>query len=182
MNDFLFLIIPILVLWSWLARIGFTNRRVEGAIIVTMPIPFLSRVKRHGIPIAVTAVATLALALPGMASPWWFVLVGASAIGLLRMPQAYTVTTRGIRAGHGNFHRWTEFAGVHRSPAGATLQTIRRGPGMPIWLSGSREDDEFVHLLRTLIRDSYQGKTTILPTDTAEVPGLSQMVPYPQEP
>ncbi|MDQ2621994.1 MAG: hypothetical protein M3Y45_03040, partial [Actinomycetota bacterium] len=31
------------------------------------------------------------------------------------------------------------------------------GGGMTVWLSGDREDDQFVLLLRQLVRGSYQG-------------------------
>jgi hypothetical protein len=175
MNDYIFLILPILIMWSWLLPIGFTSRRVEGAIIRTMPIPLLSRLKRHAISTIVTVLAACVLAGFGMASPWWIAVAMISAAGLVAMPQAYVLTTRGIRTGHGNFRRWTEFAGVHRSAAGATLQPIRRGPGLPIWLSGSREDDEFVYQLRTLIRDSYKGK--IPPAPAEPVSAVTNVAP-----
>lgn len=187
MSDFLFLIVPLLILWSWLLPIGFSSRRIEGSIIRTMPIPALSRIKRHAIPNAVTLGAAVVLAVSDLASPWWMLPAVASAVGLVAMPQAYVLTTRGIKTGHGNFRRWTEFAGVHRSAAGATLQTIRRGPGVPIWLSGSREDDEFVYLLRTLVRDSYKGKLAPAPTEpttpvTTGSPDLSAVVTYSRKP
>lgn len=110
-----------------------------------------------------------------------------SGLGLVAMPQSYILTTQGIRTGNGNFRRWTEFAGVHRSAAGATLQTIRRGPGMPIWLSGSREDDEFVYVLRTLVRDSYKGKLVPVPAESAPSPPtgthtLSSVATYTRKP
>jgi hypothetical protein len=186
MTDLLFLTIPILILWSWLIPIGFTSRRIEGNVVRTMRLPLLSRLKRHGISTAVTLTTAITLAGLGLASPWWTLLALVSATALVIMPQAYVLTTRGIRTGHGNFRRWTEFAGVHRSAAGATLQPIRRGPGMPIWLSGSREDDEFVHLLRTLIRDSYKGKLVPPPQDltaavTTGAPELSTINAYTRQ-
>lgn len=163
MEQFLVLLIPFSILWSWLSRIGFTNRKIEGTIIQITPIPLLARIKRHAIPNGVTAIVTFSLVIADLASAWWLLATLASMLGLASVPQSYTVTTRGIRVGRGNFRRWTEFAGVYRSPAGATLQTYRRVPDLRIWLSGSRGDDEFVHLLRTLVRDSYKGKTTSLP-------------------
>jgi hypothetical protein len=140
------------------------NRTIEGTVIQVLSIPLLARMKRHAVPVIITLIVTAALIMVDVASPLWLVAWLVSSVGLLAVPQAYTVTTRGIRTGRGNFRRWTEFAGVHRSPAGAMLQTIRPGPGMPIWLSGARGDDEFVHLIRSLIRDSYKGKTTSFPT------------------
>jgi hypothetical protein len=184
MHDYIFLILPILILWSWLLPIGFSSRRVEGAVIQILPIPMLSRLKRHAISTVITTFTACSLAILDLASPWWIVVAVISAASLVSLPQSYVLTTRGIRTGLGNFHRWTEFAGVHRSAAGATLQTIRRGPGFPIWLSGSRDDDEFVHQLRSLIRDSYKGKLAPAPTElsspvatvVAEVPAVSTYI------
>jgi hypothetical protein len=163
MEQFLVLLIPLCILWTWLSPIGLTNRTIEGTVIQITPITLLARIKRHAVTNFVTLVVTLSLVLADMASPLWLVAAVISAVGILSFPQVYTVTTRGIRVGRGNFHRWTEFAGVYRSRAGASLQSIRRRPDLPIWLSGSRDDDEFVHLLRTLVRDSYKGKTTPIP-------------------
>jgi hypothetical protein len=167
MNQLTVLIIPILLLWSWILPIGFANRRVEGDVIQVRVIPLLARIKRHGLPHSVVGAVTLALVLADLTSAWWFMAPLVSFIGILAMPQAYVVTTSGIRTGRGNFRRWTEFAGVYRSKAGARLQTISRGPDVPIWLSGDLGDDEFVHQLRTLVRDSYKGKLTSLPLPQA---------------
>lgn len=159
MEQFLVLLIPACILWSWLSPISFMNRTIEGTIIQITPIALLARIKRHAAPSSLTMVVTIALVATGNASPWWLLAALISAIGLISVPQTYTVTTRGIRVGRGRFRRWTEFAGVYRSTAGAKLQTIGRQPDAPIWLSGSLGDDEFVHLLRQLVRDSYKGKT-----------------------
>jgi uncharacterized protein (DUF58 family) len=163
MEQWLVLFIPACILWSWLNPIGFVNRKIEGTVIQILSIPLLARMKRHAVPAVITLIVTAALIATDIASPWWLIVWLVSSLGLLTVPQAYTVTTRGIRVGRGNFRRWTEFAGVHRSPAGAMLQTIKPGPGMPIWLAGARGDDEFVHLLRSLIRNSYKGKSTPFP-------------------
>jgi hypothetical protein len=185
MTNLVFLLIPILVLWTWLLPIGFAAREVEGTVLRTMPISLLARMKRHALPNIVTMSVACILVLFGFVSPWWLALAGASALAILAVPQSYVVTTRGIRTGRGNFRRWTEFAGVHRSAAGATLKTIRRGPGMPIWLSGSRDDDEFVHLLRTMIRDSYKGKLAVAPMTmdrtSTESPDLTGVAAYTQD-
>lgn len=167
MQQLLFLFIPILLLWSWILPIGFSNSRTEGTVIQVRAIPLLARMKRHSPTHGLVLAVTTALVVTGLASAWWFVVIAASFVSILAMPQKYIVTTRGIRTGRGNFRRWTEFAGVYRSRAGARLQTISRGPDVPIWLSGDVGDDEFVHLLRTLVRDSYKGKLTTLPPQQA---------------
>lgn len=158
MQTFIVLLIPALIAWAWIAPIGFANRQVEGSILQVRPLPLLARIKRHVVPHAIAMVIAAALAVSVTASAWWLVAVVASFAAILALPQSYVVTTRGIRTGRGNFRRWTEFAGVYRSPAGVTLQTIGRLPNVPIWLARTRGDDEFVHLLRTLVRDSYKGK------------------------
>jgi hypothetical protein len=182
MDQLLVLLIPACIVWSWLSPIGFVSRAIEGTVIRIVSIPLLARMKRHAVPTVITLLVATVLIVANVASPIWLLVWLVSAIGLLLVPQSYTVTTRGIRVGRGNFRRWTEFAGVHRSRAGATLQTIRRGPGMPIWLSGARGDDEFVHLLRSLIRDSYKGKATPWPTaplgehghgDSSDISGIA---------
>lgn len=163
MIDFIFLTIPILIVWAWTITLGFSGRHCEGGIIVVRQIPVLARMKRHASTHALLATVTAALAVLGLASLWWLVVTAISFVTIVAIPQKYVVTTRGIRTGRGAFRRWTEFAGVHRSTAGVTLQTIGRHPNVPIWLARDRGDDEFVHLLRTLVRDSYKGKVTPLP-------------------
>lgn len=175
MNEIAFLLVPLLILWAWLLPIGLTNRRIEGSILQIRSIPALARVKRHTLPHALAAIAATTLAALDLASPWWIVVVLASFATIVAVPQRYVVTTRGIRTGRGSFRRWTEFAGVHRSKAGVTLQTIGRLPDVPIWLSRSRGDDEFVHLLRTLVRDSYKGKMTSFPV--TQSPARPQLDP-----
>lgn len=163
MIDYIFLTIPILLLWAWTITLGFPGGQTEGAIIVVRPIPILARMKRHAATHVLVAAVTAALVAVGLASAWWLAACALSYLAIVAIPQKYVVTTRGIRTGHGAFRRWTEFAGVHRSKAGATLQTIGRHPDVLIWLAHDRGDDEFVHLLRTLVRDSYKGKVTALP-------------------
>lgn len=163
MTDYLFLIIPLLLAGAWLLMLVPTNRHTEGAVIVVRPIPALARMKRHAVPHALVAAVTSALAVTGMASAWWLAGTIGSFLAVSAIPQQYIVTTRGIWTGRGGFRRWTEFAGVYRSAAGVTLQTIGRHPNVPIWLARDRGDDEFVHLLRTLVRDSYKGKLATLP-------------------
>jgi hypothetical protein len=168
MQQVTYLLIPVLILWAWIVPIGIGSRRTEGTIIHVRSLSLLARMKRHAVPNTVIASVTIALGAMDLASPWWLLAALGSMLGLLAIPQSYIITTRGIRAGRGAFRRWTEFAGVYRSPAGATLQTIGRLPDLPIWLSGDLGDDEFVHLLRTLVRDSYKGKPMPLPVAPAQ--------------
>jgi hypothetical protein len=90
---------------------------------------------------------------------WLSVALLAAAYGLvIAVPMSYKLTSQGIRTGRGPFRRWTEFAGVRRSRRGALLVGSQRAPNYPIYLSGSREDDEFVYTLKNLILESYKGK------------------------
>lgn len=173
MEQLFFVLIPACILWTWLSLFGFPNRRTEGAVIQITPITLLARIKRHAVANILTLLVTLAVVVSGNASPWWLAVVAISAIALLCIPQSYTITTRGIRINPGSFRRWTEFAGVYRSAAGASLQVIGRGRDVRIWLAGSRGDDEFVHLLRRMIRDSYKGKATYqVTTPTTPEPSM----------
>lgn len=173
MQQTTFLLIPALLIWAWVIPIGIGSRRTEGTVLQVRSLPLLARVKRHTLPNAVTSGVTIALVSMELADPWWLLAMVGSMLALIAMPQRYIVTTRGIRTGRGRFRRWTEFAGVYRSPAGATLQTIGRLPDLPIWLSGDLGDDEFVHLLRTLVRDSYKGKPVPVPVAPPQGPAAA---------
>jgi hypothetical protein len=76
---------------------------------------------------------------------------------LLALPMRYTLTSRGIRAGWTPFRRWTEFGGVARRRGGVRLQGVAGARPLTVWLSGGRDDDDFVLLLRQLVRGSYKG-------------------------
>ena len=93
---------------------------------------------------------------------WWLrpLYLGVFLL-ILAIPVSYTLTTVGIRAGKGVFRRWTEFAGVRRSPSGAVLQGAQRARSYPIFVSGRREDDDFGLTLKHLMQDSYQGRATV---------------------
>jgi hypothetical protein len=69
----------------------------------------------------------------------------------------YTLTSQGMRPGKTPFRRWTEFGGVARRRGGVRLQGVAGARSQSVWLSGGREDDEFVLLLRQLLRGSYKG-------------------------
>ena len=54
------------------------------------------------------------------------------------------------------------------------LQGVAGVRGMRVWLSGSRGDDEFVALLRRLIKRAYKGQNLLLdspPGPNSDAPG-----------
>lgn len=159
MLTFAFTILAAFPLLVWTFLVGWSPDRTEGKELLSVPLPLLSRLKMLGTSWALSMVVAIVGGIVD-AIPWWITLVVIFIYAaLLAMPVSYTLTTMGIRTGHGVFRRWTEFAGVRRSPSGVTLQGGPRSSSYPIFLSGSREDDQFVHTLRTLVRDSYKGKT-----------------------
>lgn len=117
----------------------------------------LGRLRLFGLPgallLAVSAVGWWA----GVLSAVVFDLLVLGVAGLLAMPVAYTLTPQGIALGRTPPRRWTEFGGVSRQRWGVRLQGVAGGRGMRVWLSGGRDDDAFVLLLRRLVRGSYQG-------------------------
>jgi hypothetical protein len=92
----------------------------------------------------------------GYASAWAIGAVFLGSLALVAAPVAYTLTPEGIRLGRLPLRRWTEFAGVARRRWSVRLPGVG-ARGMTVWLSGDRDDDEFVLLLRQLVRGSYQG-------------------------
>lgn len=153
-------ILPILPLALWCGFFLFSLSATEGETLLRFPIPLLARLKMLSMPtilIVIVWMGLLALDRVNTLSIW---IALAGCVIVLCWPQSYLLTTLGIRMGKGPFRRWTEFSGVARSGAGAVLQGGPRASSYPIFLSGSREDDEFVQTLRTLIRNAYKGKST----------------------
>jgi hypothetical protein len=97
-------------------------------------------------------------AATGRGHVWTLGVAAAFLAALVAVPVAYTLTDEAIALGRTAPRRWTEFGGVGRRPGGARLQGIAGARGMTIWLSDSRGDDEFVLLLRQLVRGSYKGE------------------------
>jgi hypothetical protein len=133
------------------------GRPARGRIIHKEPLSLLGRLRLFGLP----GVLLLAAGAVG----WWlgavsavvFDLVVLGVAALLATPVAYTLTPQGIALGRTTPRRWTEFAGVGRQRWGVRLQGVAGSRGMSVWLSGGRDDDAFVLLLRKLVRGSYQG-------------------------
>ncbi len=159
MASIAFSILPFLPLAIWFVLVGWSPGRTEGEVLVRVPVPLLARLKMLWLPLAMGLVLlTVGIAL-GRA-PWSLLLVVPAVYAVaLVFPVSYTLTTVGIRTGRGVFRRWTEFAGVRRSRSGAVLQGGPRASSYPIYLSGGRDDDDFVRILRIFIRDSYKGKS-----------------------
>lgn len=168
---------PLTILISWLRMFGLGSHRVDGTVIGTMPIPLLARIYMHAIPAGVATLVTLIAVVSGAMPWWWLVVALLSAAGLIALPLRYTLTDKGIRRTFGRFRRWTEFAGVERAHGGARLKPLRKSPPARIWLSGSRGDDEFLHLLRTLIRNAYQGRSGLPPFPGAPKPAGQEGAP-----
>jgi len=151
-------LVPLTIVISWLRLVGIGGRQTEGTRIETLRMPLLARIYMHAVPVAISVIVTI-VAIAIRAVPWW--MFGAPVISgaiLIALPLRYTLTDAGMRRTFGLFRRWTEFAGVERARGGARLKPVRTVAPARIWLSGSRGDDEFLQLLRTLIRNAYQGR------------------------
>lgn len=152
------LLLPLGLLFAILRIARPTPRRLAGTHVLTAPLPLLARARLHAASATILLVLTLVLVALGM-TPWWVLLAVLAALAaLISWPVAYVLTTAGIRVGHTGLRRWTEFAGVVRAPGGAFLQGVGGARGFRIWLSDSRGDDEFVLLLRKMIKGAYQGR------------------------
>lgn len=169
------IILSIFIVLSWL-RVGRPSRRsLSGAILLDTGIPLLARIRMHLVTCTMVVAASLAL-VEFMDLPWWGPLVAmGSNVGLIGLPIRYRLTTNGIRVGWTPFRRWTEFAGVARAPGGARLQAVAGSRDKRIWLSGSRGEDEFLQLLRQMIKSAYQGRNVLIdfPPKSEQSPGKS---------
>lgn len=160
MSTFVITWLPLFPLVAWLLTMGFSPATTEGEPLISVPLPLLARMKMFAIPFVLGLVIFVLVAV--FADPGWLGLaLLVAGFGLvLAVPTSYKLTSRGIRTGRGPFRRWTEFAGVRRSRRGALLVGSQRAPNYPIYLGGSRDDDEFVYTLKALILESYKGKAT----------------------
>lgn len=160
MTTLAFAILPAIPLLAWMLLAGWSANTTEGEILLRVPVPVLARLKMLWLPIGMSLLVLAFGVVAGRIS-WWICMIylGMNTV-VLAIPVSYTLTTVGIRAGKGVFRRWTEFAGVRRSPSGAVLQGAQRASSYPIFLSGNREDDDFVLTLKHLVQDSYKGRAT----------------------
>ncbi len=167
-------ILAILIAASWLRVVRPGSLSIDGATIHNARIPLLARLRMHALVGAIVLLGSVAMQM-WWDLPWWGSLVAlVSTVGLVALPARYTLTTVGIRAGWTPFRRWTEFAGVSRAPGGARLQGAAGTRDKRIWLSDSRGDDEFLALLRRMIRNAYKGRNVLRdfpPESPVESPG-----------
>jgi hypothetical protein len=133
------------------------GERTSGNLVRLETLSLFGRLRMHGPHVAALIVVAIISALLGWVSPIVAMLAMIMAVGVIFMPVHYTVTSTGIRSGGTPFRRWTEFGGVARQAGGVRLQGVAGARPQTIWLSGGRDDDEFVLLLRQLVRGSYKG-------------------------
>lgn len=133
------------------------GEKASGNLVRRVPLALLGRLRMHGPgALALFVVALVALVL-GWIGPFTMLVLAGLLVLLLALPMSYTVTSRGIRPGWTSFRRWTEFGGVARRRGGVRLQGVAGARPQTVWLSGGRDDDDFVLLLRQLVRGSYKG-------------------------
>lgn len=161
MTTLLIFLVPVTIVFSWLRLFGFGSHQCEGTPIGVMPLPLLARLYMHVVPITISILTAVLAATYGATGWMWVLAPIVSGTALVALPLHYTISEKGIRRSFGTFRRWTEFAGVERSFGGARLKPLPRTRPAHIWLSGSRGDDEFLHLLRTLIRNAYKGSSDV---------------------
>lgn len=159
--DWLLTVADVLVLVVMASYIALLVRpwpiRERGAVIRRERVTLLGRLRMLGRQLVLLVVLAAVGWRFGHVSPWVVAAVGLGSLGFLAMPVAYVLTPEGIRLGRLPLRRWTEFGGVARRRWSVRLQGVAGGGGMTVWLSGDREDDGFVLLLRQLVRGSYQG-------------------------
>jgi hypothetical protein len=133
------------------------GERTSGNIVRIESLSLFGRLRMHGPHVAALMIVAILTALLGWVNPIVALLAMVIAVSVIFMPVHYALTSTGIRSGGTPFRRWTEFGGVARRPGGVRLQGVAGARPQTIWLSGGRDDDEFVLLLRQLVRGSYKG-------------------------
>lgn len=177
MHVTLAVLVPLTILIPWLRMIRIGSRRTDGTVIGVMPIPLLARIYMHMVPVSIALLTATAAIIIGV-MPWWvLVLPILAGVLLVAVPLKYSVTDKGFCRTFGRFRRWTEFAGVERAHGGARLKPLRKSPPARVWLSGSRGDDEFLQLMRTLIRNAYQGRSELPPFPGETAPEVPEDLP-----
>jgi len=130
----------------------------SGNLVRQEPLSVLGRLRMHGPAAIATWVAAVFCLALGWIGPYTVLSVTGLLALLFALPVNYTLTSQGIRAGWTPFRRWTEFGGVARGRGGVRLQGVAGASPLTVWLPGGREDDDFVLLLRQLVRGSYKGQ------------------------
>lgn len=181
MTTLLIFLLPFTIAISWIRLFGLGSHQCEGTPIGEMPLTLLARLYMHIVPIAVSILTAMLAATYGATGWMWVIAPIISGSVLVALPLRYTISEKGIRRSFGTFRRWTEFAGVERSFGGARLKPLPRTRPAHIWLSGSRGDDEFLHLLRTLIRNAYKGSADIPAFPGTALPPTEESSSHPAE-
>ena len=132
--------------------------RASGNLVRRETLSLFGRLRMHGPAALFVFVVSFVCLAMGWIDPWTLFGVAVLLALLLLLPMRYTLTATGIRAGWTPFRRWTEFGGVARRPGGVRLQGVAGARPLTIWLSGGRDDDDFVLLLRQFVRGSYKGQ------------------------
>lgn len=133
------------------------GEHASGNLVRLETLSLFGRLRMHGPHVAALCLLAIVTVVLGWVNPIVALLAMAIALSVIFMPVHYTVTTTGIRSGGTPFRRWTEFGGVARRRGGVRLQGVAGARPQIIWLSGGRDDDDFVLLLRQLVRGSYKG-------------------------
>ena len=134
------------------------GERASGNLVSRQTLSLLGRLRMHGPAALALWLIAIVLLIAGRIAPLTALIVTGLLAILLSLPVRYTMTSRGIRAAWTPFRRWTEFGGVARRRGGVRLQGVAGARPLTIWLSGGRDDDDFVLLLRQLVRGSYKGQ------------------------
>lgn len=135
--------------WGW---------RRRGALLHVERLALLGRLRMWGRQVFALALLAATGWRFGVVSTWALgVALTAVAVALL-CPVRYSLTAEGFQIGMAPIRRWSEFGGVARRRWGVRLQGVAGNPGAVVWLSGNHGDDQFVLLMRQLVRGSYKGR------------------------
>ena len=139
--------------------------RSQGAPLRTLQMPSAARLSNQVGPLALLA-AAFALNEWLSSVPFWVPLVPLALLALsVIVPASYTLTTDGILIGRLTFRRWTEFSGVTVRRGRLRLKSISGVRPLQIWLPGRFHDADTVVEIRGLIRNAYQGRSTVPASD-----------------
>lgn len=179
----LLLLLPLLALTVLIGRIWRPWARPPGGLIVRhVTISLLGKLRMQA-PLAVPLlVLTGAGWLTGGLPLWLAALTTVAVAVVVAAPFRYTMTTEGLAIGRSRVRRWTEFGGVSRRHGGVRLQGIAGSRGQTVWLSGNRDDDEFVRLLRQLVRGAYKGHVGPATTELPAHAEITPLRPFEQAP
>ena len=138
--------------WGW---------RRQGVLLHRERLSLLGRLRMWGRQLAAIVIISVVVWRLGWVSGWAFDLALIAAIVALLSPVRYTLTSEGIQIGMAPIRRWTEFGGVARRRWGVRLQGAAGNDSQVVWLSGTRNDDHLVLLMRQLMRGSYKGEIDV---------------------